>query len=78
MGDFLKAHDRATHEAVDELDGHVFKHTGDGFAGVLDRAVDALWAAAGAQHALAETRVVDDQSSNARMAVHLGLAEERD
>ncbi len=78
MGDALKAHDRAVHEAVDEFDGSVFKHTGDGFAAVFDRAVDALWAAAGVQHSLSEIQVLDDVSLKARMAVHSGSAEERD
>jgi predicted ATPase/class 3 adenylate cyclase len=78
MGDALKAHDRAVHEAVNGFDGSVFKHTGDGFAAVFDGAVDALWAAAGVQYALSEIRVVDGVSLSARMAVHSGPAEERD
>lgn len=78
MGDALQAHDLAIREAVDAFDGSVFKHTGDGFAAVFDRAVDALWAAAGAQRALSEIWVADGVSLNARMAVHSGPAQERD
>ena len=78
MGDALKEHDRVSREAVAEFGGSVFKHTGDGFAAVFDRAVDALWAAAGVQRALLDIRVVDGVPLKARMGVHSTAAEKRD
>jgi predicted ATPase/class 3 adenylate cyclase/transcriptional regulator with XRE-family HTH domain len=71
-------HDLLLRQAITAHGGHVFKIVGDGFSAAFARATDALDAALAAQRALA----ADDWGLlgplRVRMALHTGVAEERD
>ena len=74
----MRMHDRAIREIIAGNDGHVFKALGDGFCAAFTRLSDAL-VAAGAIHA--ELTSADWNLANplrVRMAIHCGMAEQRD
>jgi predicted ATPase/DNA-binding SARP family transcriptional activator len=76
MSGALQRHDALLRGAVGAHDGVVFATGGDGVAAVFGRAVDAVRAAAAAQHVLAAEQW--SVPMRVRMGVHTGEAEERD
>jgi predicted ATPase/class 3 adenylate cyclase len=79
MRSMLARHDALMREAIEATGGYVFKTVGDAFCAAFATPHDALAAALQAQHALhdeewdAATGVIQ-----VRMALHTGVAEERD
>jgi predicted ATPase/class 3 adenylate cyclase len=78
MPDALARHDAVLTAALEAHGGRVFKHTGDGMCAVFRNAADAVEAAAAAQVALRREPWGRTGPLRARMAVHVGSAEERD
>lgn len=74
----LRKHDALMHEAIVANRGYVFKTVGDEFCAVFGGVHDAICAAVQAQCALAETDWSDVGGLRVRMAIHTGLADERD
>lgn len=73
----LARHDRMLRQAIEAQRGVVFKTVGDAFCAAFGTAADALAAALAAQRALA-ARDWGDTPIRVRMALHTGVAEERD
>jgi len=77
MSTALEHHDRLLREAVERNDGYVVKMTGDGAHAVFASAPGAVRAACEAQRAMS-AREWGETPLRVRMAVHTGIAEERD
>lgn len=78
MTDASAFHDEIIRAAVASNHGHVFSTAGDSFAAAFHRPVDGLEAALAAQIALAESGWPSGLRLNVRMALHSGIATERD
>jgi predicted ATPase/class 3 adenylate cyclase/Flp pilus assembly protein TadD len=74
----LARHDRILSEAVEEHDGYVFKTVGDAFCCAFSTATDALEATLEAQRELFAEEWNVEGGVRDRMALHTGVAEERD
>ena len=74
----LTRHDRIMRSAIEEHEGYVFKTVGDAFCAAFKTAREALWAALSAQRALLAEGWETDAAIRVRMALHTGVAEERD
>jgi predicted ATPase len=74
----LARHDALVCQAIATHHGVVFKTTGDGVHAALESAPDALAAALAAQRALQTEAWAPPGPLRARMALHTGVAEERD
>ena len=77
MAAALEHHDRLFREAVERNDGYVVKMTGDGAHAVFASAPSALRVACEAQRAMS-AQEWGETPLRVRMAVHTGIAEERD
>jgi predicted ATPase/class 3 adenylate cyclase len=71
-------HDGLMRAAIAKHEGHVFKTIGDAFCAVFRRVDEAIGAALEAQIALAETDFSEVGGLRVRMAIHVGMSEERD
>ncbi len=78
MGVALRQHDSLMREAIEGNGGFVFKTVGDGFCAVFPSALHALAATLAAQRALMSEAWPEPVQVRVRMALHTGLAEERD
>jgi predicted ATPase/class 3 adenylate cyclase len=78
MGAAVARHDELLRAAIETHDGHVFKTVGDAFCAVFETTAQALAAAVEAQRALAGESWVGIEAIRARMAIHVGVAEERE
>src|SRR5829696_4189902 len=78
MRDALARHDALIRAAIVEYGGHVVKTMGDAFHAVFARAPDAISAAVDAQRRLQAEPWGEIGPIRVRMAVHTGVAEERD
>jgi eukaryotic-like serine/threonine-protein kinase len=74
----LARHDALVRQAVEAQDGVVFKGTGDGVMAAFAQAPDALAAALAAQQALQTEVWLTHAPLQVRMALHTGVAEERE
>ncbi|HEX2739742.1 MAG TPA: adenylate/guanylate cyclase domain-containing protein, partial [Rubrobacter sp.] len=74
----LIRHDQILREAVEERGGYVFKTVGDAFCCAFTTATDALEATLKAQRALFAEEWNVEGGVRDRMALHTGVAEERD
>jgi predicted ATPase/class 3 adenylate cyclase len=74
----LARHDALLRAAIREHDGYVVKTMGDAFHAAFSRAPDAVAAALDAQHRLQAEPWSDIGPLRVRMALHTGVAEERD
>ncbi|MDQ6931092.1 MAG: adenylate/guanylate cyclase domain-containing protein, partial [Candidatus Eremiobacteraeota bacterium] len=77
MKDALRKHDSLLSDAFAKNGGHVFKTIGDAFCTVFDRADDAVAAAVAAQAALVSADWSHVGGLSVRMALHSGIADER-
>ncbi len=78
MAAALSRHDALLRQAIAAHGGQVFKTVGDQFCAVFARVPDAIAAALDAQHALQAEAWEFPGGLRARMALHTGIAEERD
>lgn len=78
MREALHRHDEILRAAAEQHAGYVFKTLGDAFCIAFDRAIDAVRAAAHAQHALSEVEWGETGPLKVRMGLHVGSAEFRD
>src|SRR5919206_103941 len=79
MQQALARHDAILRQTIDAHGGHVFKTVGDAFCAAFAAPTDALAAALAAQAALVTEPWPDAvESLRMRMALHTGVAEERD
>lgn len=78
MGATIARHDELLRRTIETHFGHVFKTVGDAFCAAFDTAQHALAAALAAQRALHDESWGDIGALRVRMAVHVGVAEERD
>ena len=79
MGSALARHDTLLRESIAAHNGHVFKTVGDAFCAVFPTAPEALAAALTAQQKLvAEPWHQDLEGVRVRMALHTGVAEQRE
>jgi predicted ATPase/class 3 adenylate cyclase len=74
----LARHDEMLRDTIEERGGYVFKTVGDAFCAVFPTALDALEAALDAQRRLLSSKWVETGPLRVRMALHMGVAEERD
>src|SRR4029077_17026349 len=74
----LRRHDAQMHADIGTLGGHVFKTIGDAFCAAFHRVPDAIAAALAAQRAVASETWSEIGGLPVRMAIHAGLADERD
>jgi predicted ATPase/class 3 adenylate cyclase/Tfp pilus assembly protein PilF len=74
----LSRHDEILREAIEEHGGYVFKTVGDAFCCAFLTAPDALESALEAQRSLLKERWAESDPLRVRMALHMGVAEERD
>jgi class 3 adenylate cyclase len=74
----LARHDALLHDAIGRHSGVVFKTWGDAFCAAFASAPDALAAAVGGQRALQNERFDEVGRLPVRMALHTGLAQQRD
>ena len=74
----LRRHDALMREAIEANAGHVFKTIGDAFCAAFHRVPEATEAALAAQRAIAAEPWTDVGGLAVRMAIHAGLADERD
>jgi class 3 adenylate cyclase len=74
----LARHDELLRGAIEEHGGNVFKTVGDAFCAAFPTAPDALEAALDAQRLLLKERWGESDPLRVRMALHVGVAEERD
>jgi len=74
----LARHDQILRDAVEERGGYVFKTVGDAFCCVFTTATDALEATLKAQRVLFAEEWRVEGGVRVRMALHTGVAEERD
>jgi predicted ATPase/class 3 adenylate cyclase len=77
MSEALSRHDEILRTAIEAHDGHVFKTVGDAFHAIFSAAPDALQAALEAQRALLHEQWSETGPLRVRMALHTGVAEER-
>src|SRR5215212_5858522 len=78
MSEALALHDRILRDAVEERGGYVFKTVGDAFCCAFPTTPDALEAALEAQRTLLSSEWQETGPLRVRMALHMGVAEERD
>ncbi len=79
MQSALARHDLVLRQAIDAYGGNVFKTVGDAFCAVFSTPLDALSSAISSQQALnAEQWDPNIGSLRVRMALHVGIAQERD
>jgi predicted ATPase/class 3 adenylate cyclase len=78
MIEALRRHDALMREAIGAHGGHVFKTIGDAFCCAFDAVPSAVDAAVEAQRAIAAASWSDVGGLAVRMAIHVGLADERD
>src|SRR5215207_8989962 len=78
MSQALSRHDEIMRTAIEAHNGHVFKTVGDAFHATFSAAPDALEAALEAQRALLHEAWDLTGPLRVRMALHTGVAEERD
>ncbi len=78
MGTAVARHDTLLRQAIESRSGFVFKTVGDAFCAAFETAPLALSAALDAQRALHTEPWGDIGSLRVRMAIHVGVAEERD
>src|SRR5829696_6002138 len=78
MGTAIARHDALLRQAIETQSGHVFKTVGDAFCAAFATAPLALSAAVAAQCALHAEPWGAIGSLRVRMAIHVGVAEERD
>ncbi|PZR62178.1 MAG: hypothetical protein DLM53_06835 [Candidatus Eremiobacter antarcticus] len=77
MQEALRRHDKLMNEAIASNDGHVFKTMGDAFCSAFSAVPNAIGAALAAQRALKNENFSAVDGLNVRMAIHVGLADER-
>jgi class 3 adenylate cyclase/DNA-binding XRE family transcriptional regulator len=78
MPSALARHDAILHDAISARGGHVFKTVGDAICAAFGAAPNALAAALDAQRALAAEPWEPTGPIQVRMALHTGVAEERE
>src|SRR3954465_9317558 len=78
MGAALARHDALVRAAIVEHDGYVVKTMGDAFHAAFSRAPDAVAAALDAQGRRQAAPLGEIGPLRVRMALHTGIAEERD
>ena len=78
MRSALAHHDALLREAIESNNGTVFKTVGDAFCAVFATAPEALKAALAAQQAIQTQAWEEIESLRVRMALHTGIAEQRD
>ena len=78
MAEAVRRHDALMRRAIGEHNGHVFKTIGDAFCAVFWNVGDAVLATLAAQHALAEADFSAVDGIRVRMALHVGVSDERD
>jgi predicted ATPase/class 3 adenylate cyclase len=74
----LARHDEILRSAIEERGGYVFKTIGDAFCCAFSTAPDALEAALETQRRLLSSEWEESGPLRVRMALHMGVAEERD
>src|SRR5450755_145854 len=74
----LRRHDELIKAAIAAHDGHIFKTIGDAYCAAFHRVPEAVAAALAAQRAVGSEDWSDIGGLAVRMAVHAGLADERD
>lgn len=74
----LARHDALMRAAIEQHQGYVFKTMGDAFCAAFPTATDAVNAALAAQQALNAEEWAEPVRIRVRMALHAGIAEERD
>jgi predicted ATPase/class 3 adenylate cyclase len=74
----LARHDQLLRQAIEANRGYVFKTVGDAFCAAFPTALDGLKAALAAHRALQATTWPETGPIRVRMALHTGVAEERD
>jgi predicted ATPase/class 3 adenylate cyclase len=74
----LSRHDEILRRVTEEQGGYVFKTVGDAFCCAFSTATDALEAALEAQRRLISSEWEQTEPLRVRMALHMGVAEERD
>src|ERR671911_375615 len=74
----LARHDEILRVAIEQHGGYVFKTVGDAFFSVFPTAPDALKAALESQRRLLSSEWDETEPLRVRMALHVGVAEERD
>src|SRR5215211_4218387 len=74
----LARHDEILRSAIEANGGYVFKTVGDAFCAAFPTAPDALEAALEAQRRLGEEQWDQSSPLRVRVALHMGVAEERD
>lgn len=78
MNAALRAHDRILREAVEQHDGMVVKHTGDGICAAFSRATSAARAALDVQRDLDAEPWPESTELDVRLVLHTGECYERD
>src|SRR5688572_23995789 len=78
MGAAVARHDELVRAAIESHGGYVFKTVGDAFCAAFTTAPDALAAAIDAQFALEDEPWGEVGAIRIRIALHVGIAEERD
>jgi len=74
----LARHDELIRRAIEERGGYVFKTVGDAFCAAFPTAPDTLEAALETQRRLLSSDWEQSEPFRVRMALHMGVAEERD
>jgi predicted ATPase/class 3 adenylate cyclase len=74
----LRRHDEIMESAIETHDGHIFKTIGDAYCASFHRVPEAVAAALAAQRAVGSEDWSEIGGLAVRMAVHAGLADERD
>lgn len=77
MAEAVELHDQLVRQSVEAHGGHVFSTAGDSFTTAFHRPAEGLSAAIDAQLALAAQKWPADLSLRVRMALHSGVAAER-
>jgi len=78
MQEALRRHDAIVRAAIEAHDGYVFKTIGDAFCAAFARAPDAAASAVAAQRELARADFSAIAGIRIRIALHAGVADERD
>ena len=74
----LARHDELLRWAIEERGGYIFKTVGDAFCCAFWTATEALEASLESQRSLLNERWAESTPLRVRMALHVGVAEERD
>ena len=74
----LARHDKILRSTIEEHEGYVFKTVGDAFCAAFPTAPDALGASLETQRRLLSSEWEETGPLRVRMALHTGVAEERD